>query len=51
MSTLASLVRLEINILFEELMPRFSHVELVGFPIRDKQLLVNSWEDVRVVFS
>jgi hypothetical protein len=26
-------------------------VKLVGSPIRDKQLLVNSWEDVRVVFS
>jgi cytochrome P450 len=47
----AALARLEINILFEELMPRFSHVELVGSPVRDKQLLVNSWEDVRVVFS
>jgi cytochrome P450 len=47
----AALARLEINILFEELMPRFSRVKLVGSPVRDKQLLVNSWEDVRVVFS
>jgi cytochrome P450 len=47
----AALARLEINILFEELMPRFSEVKLVGSPVRDRQLLVNSWEDVRVVFS
>jgi cytochrome P450 len=47
----AALARLEINVLFEELMPRFSEVKLVGSPVRDKQLLVNSWEDVRVVFS
>jgi cytochrome P450 len=47
----AALARLEINILLEELMPRFSQVKLVGSPVRDRQLLVNSWEDVRVVFS
>jgi cytochrome P450 len=47
----AALARLEINVLFEELMPRFSEVKLVGSPVRDRQLLVNSWEDVRVVFS
>jgi cytochrome P450 len=47
----AALARMEICVLFEELIPRFSKVRLVGSPVRDKQLLVNSWEDVRVVFS
>jgi cytochrome P450 len=47
----AALARLEISILFEELMPRFREVKLAGSPVRDKQLLVNSWENVRVVFS
>jgi cytochrome P450 len=47
----AALARMEICVLFEELMPRFSEVRLVGSPVRDKQLLVNSWEDVRVTFS
>jgi cytochrome P450 len=47
----AALARMEICVLFEALMPRFSEVRLVGSPVRDKQLLVNSWEDVRVVFS
>jgi cytochrome P450 len=47
----AALARMEICVLFEELMPRFSEVKLVGSPVRDKQLLVNSWEDVRVAFS
>ena len=47
----AALARMEICILFEVLMTRFSEVRLIGSPLRDKQLLVNSWEDVRVVFS
>jgi cytochrome P450 len=47
----AALARMETCVLFEELMPRFSEVKLVGSPVRDKQLLVNSWEDVRVAFS
>ena len=47
----AALARMEICVLFEELMPRFSEVKLVGSPVRDRQLLVNSWEDIRVVFS
>jgi hypothetical protein len=38
-------------VLFEELMTRFSQVEIVGTPVRDKQLLVNSWENVQVAFS
>jgi cytochrome P450 len=47
----AALARMEICVLFEELVPRFSEVKLIGSPIRDKQLLVNSWEDVRVALS
>jgi cholest-4-en-3-one 26-monooxygenase len=47
----AALARMEICVLFEALVPRFSEVRLVGSPVRDKQLLVNSWEDVRVAFS
>jgi cytochrome P450 len=47
----AALARMEIGVLFEELMPRFSEVKLIGSPVRDKQLLVNSWEDVRVAFA
>ncbi len=46
----AALARLEINVLFEELMTRFSQVEIVGSPVRDRQLLVNSWENVQVAF-
>jgi cytochrome P450 len=48
----AAVARLEINILFEELISRFSHVELVGSPDRDlKQLHFYAWENVQVIFS
>jgi cytochrome P450 len=47
----AALARLEINVLLEELMSRFCPVEIVGSPVRDKQLLVNSWENAQVAFS
>ena len=47
-----SVARLEINILFEELINRFSHVRLVGSPDRDlKQLNFYAWENVQVIFS
>jgi cytochrome P450 len=48
----AAVARLEINILFEELINRFSHVQLVGSPDRDlKQLHFYAWENVQVIFS
>jgi cytochrome P450 len=48
----AAVARLEINILFEELISRFSHVQLVGAPDRDlKQLHFYAWENVQVIFS
>jgi cytochrome P450 len=48
----AAVARLEINILFEELINRFSHVQLVGSPDRDlKQLNFYAWENVQVIFS
>jgi len=48
----AAVARLEINILFEELISRFSHVQLVGSPDRDlKQLHFYAWENVQVIFS
>jgi cytochrome P450 len=47
----AAVARLEINILFEELMSRFSNVQLVGAPDRDfKQLNFTAWENVQVTF-
>ena len=48
----AAVARLEINILFEELIQRFSHVQLVGSPDRDlKQLNFFGWENVQVILS
>jgi cytochrome P450 len=48
----AAVARLEINILLEELMARFSNVQLVGSPDRDlKQLNFYAWENVQVIFS
>ena len=48
----AAVARMEISILFEELAARFSHIELVGSPVRDeKQLNFYAWEDVHVAFS
>ena len=48
----AAVARLEINILFEELINRFSHVQLIGSPDRDlKQLHFYAWENVQVIFS
>jgi len=48
----AAVARLEINILFEELIKRFSHVQLVGSADRDlEQLNFYAWENVQVIFS
>ena len=48
----AAVARLEINILFEELISRFSQVRLVGSPDRDAhQLHFATWENVQVVFT
>jgi cytochrome P450 len=46
----ASLARMEINVLFEELIGRFSKVALDGMPFRDKVLQYNAWENVQTVF-
>jgi cytochrome P450 len=45
-----ALARMEIRILFEELVARFDSVELVGEPVRDRQLLQNAYVSVPVVF-
>ena len=47
----AALARLEINLLFEELIARFSKVEIVGTPFRDKVLQYNMWSEVQTVFT
>jgi cytochrome P450 len=47
----SALARMEINILFEELIGRFSHVALDGAPFRDKVLQYNMWADVRTVLN
>ena len=48
----AAIARMEIAILFEEIAARFSHVELVGSPVRDeKQLNFYAWEDVCAIFT
>ena len=48
----AAVARLEICILLEELIKRFSRVELVGAPDTDmRQLNFYGWENVQVVFS
>jgi cytochrome P450 len=48
----AAVARLEICILLEELIKRFSKVELVGAPDADmRQLNFYGWENVQVVFS
>jgi cytochrome P450 len=47
----AGLARMEINILFEELIKRFSKVQIVGTPFRDKVLQYNMWSDVYAVFN
>jgi cytochrome P450 len=46
----AALARMEIAVLFEELIGRFSSVELDGTPSRDG-LQFSMWEDVRVIFG
>lgn len=46
----AALARMEIAVLFEELIGRFSEVALDGTPTRDRGLQFNMWEDVRTVF-
>lgn len=46
----ASLARMEINVLFEELIGRFSQVAIDGTPFRDKVLQYNMWADVKTVF-
>ena len=48
----AAIARMEIAILFEELIARFSKVELVATPEVDRQQLhFNAWENIQVVFS
>ena len=47
----ASLARMEICLLFEELVKRFSKVTLEGTPFRDKVLQYNMWTDVQTVFG
>ena len=48
----AAVARLEICVLFEELLQRFSHVQLVGAPDCDrKQIHFAAWENVQAVFS
>ena len=48
----AAVARMEICVLLEELVKRFSHVELVGTPDVDRKMLhFNAWENVQVVFS
>jgi cytochrome P450 len=47
----AALARMEISVLFEELVARFSDVTLEGTPFRDKVLQYNMWENVQTVFN
>jgi cytochrome P450 len=47
----AGLARMEICLLFEELVKRFSKVTLEGTPFRDKVLQYNMWTDVQTVFG
>jgi cytochrome P450 len=47
----AGLARMEICVLFEELVKRFSKVTLEGTPVRDKVLQYNMWADVQTVFE
>jgi len=47
----AALARMEINMLFEELVNRFSEVALQGTPFRDKVLQYNMWDNVQTVFN
>ena len=47
----AALARMEIVVLFEELIKRFSQVTLDGVPFRDKVLNYNMWADVKTVFN
>ena len=47
----AALARMEITLLFEELIKRFSQVSLDGTPFRDKVLQFNMWADVKVAFQ
>jgi hypothetical protein len=42
---------MEINVLFEELVSRFSDVALEGTPFRDKVLQYNMWDNVQTVFK
>jgi len=47
----AGLARMEICVLFEELVKRFSKVTIEGTPVRDKVLQYNMWADVQTVFG
>src|SRR5712671_6649226 len=47
----AALARMEINVLFEELVSRLSEVALQGTPFRDKVLQYNMWDNVQTVFN
>jgi len=47
----AGLARMEISVLFEELVKRFSKVTIEGTPVRDKVLQYNMWADVQTVFG
>ena len=47
----AGLARMEICVLFEELVNRFSKVTIEGTPVRDKVLQYNMWADVQTVFG
>jgi cytochrome P450 len=47
----AGLARMEIGVLFEELVKRFSKVTIEGTPVRDKVLQYNMWADVQTVFG
>jgi len=47
----AGLARMEICVLFEELVKLFSKVTIEGTPVRDKVLQYNMWADVQTVFG
>lgn len=47
----AALARMEINVLFEELIARFSTVKLVAPAHRHKVLQFNMWSDITAVFG
>jgi cytochrome P450 len=47
----AGLARMEICVLFEEVVKRFSKVRLEGTPFRDRVLQYNMWADVQTVFG